>query len=78
MSKRVAYLIVAALAAPACKTEHEKIVPEDPAVSIHADHQHSRYCGHYFYEGQWYFAYDHRHGIGCGHEFVEGVWRLKT
>jgi hypothetical protein len=78
MSKRVARLIVAALALSACRSQPEKIVPEDPPVSIHPDHQHSKYCGHYFHDGHWYFAYDHRHGAGCGHELVEGVWKLKV
>ena len=77
MSKRVASLIAAALVASACKTEPKTIVPEDPVVTIHEDHQHSRYCGHYFHDGKWYYVHFHRHGVGCGHELVEGFWRLK-
>ncbi len=79
MTKRVFSLIaVAALGALSCKSQHEKVIPEDPAVVIRPDHSHSRYCGHYCLDGQWYYAPDHRHGIGCGHELVEGLWRLKT
>jgi hypothetical protein len=79
MTKRVGTLLVlAGLAALSCRVENEKIIPEDPPVIIHRGHQHSKYCGHYFHDGVWYFAYDHRHGAGCGHVLVEGVWRLKV
>ncbi len=51
--------------------------PEGAQVIISAEHVHSRYCGHYFFDGHWYYLPQHKHGVDCGHEFVDGVWVLE-
>lgn len=66
------------LFAVACKSSPEIKVthPEGHAVRILPEHQHSRFCGHYVFHGQWYFLPTHRHGVDCGHEQVDGLWTL--
>ena len=53
-------------------------VPDGVQVLVERDHRHSKYCGHYEHEGQWYYVHYHRHGVSCGHEFAEGRWILKV
>ena len=51
--------------------------PDGLEVLITNTHVHSRYCGHYFYDGHWYYLPQHKHGVNCGHELVDGIWVLK-
>jgi hypothetical protein len=54
-----------------------EVHPEGAEVIITETHLHTRYCGHYFYEGHWYYLPLHRHGVGCDHELVDGIWTLQ-
>ena len=41
---------------------------------VETGHVHSDYCGHYHYQGAWYYSNGHRHGPGCGHHYRSGMW----
>ncbi len=54
----------------------EPVEPEGMEVIITDTHLHSRYCGHYIYDGHWYYLPEHKHGVDCGHEQIDGLWTL--
>ena len=60
-----------------CRGDPPVLHPQGLEVIITNTHVHSRYCGHYFYDGRWYYLPQHKHGVDCGHELVDGVWVLK-
>lgn len=45
-----------------------------PAVVVETGHVHSEFCGHYYYDGHWYYTRHHRHGPDCGHVYRGGIW----
>ena len=46
-------------------------------VVVKKGHRHTAHCGHYRFNGKWYFVKGHHHRRGCGHAFVGGVWVFK-
>ena len=68
-------LALAAALATGCK-DAPIVHPEGAAVIIKQSHIHTRYCGHYLFNEQWYFIEQHRHGVNCGHELIDGSWTL--
>ena len=52
--------------------------PSGEVVVVERVHVHTEACGHYWYNGAWYYHAGHRHAAGCGHVFVEGHWVLSA
>jgi len=50
--------------------------PSGEVVVVERVHVHSATCGHYWYDGRWYFHTGHVHAAGCGHVYTEGTWVL--
>jgi len=50
--------------------------PSGVVVAVERVHVHSAACGHYWFDGRWYFHSGHVHAVGCGHVFQEGTWVL--
>jgi hypothetical protein len=68
--RRTLTLVLAALAATACRSkEPDRIVidrsPSAPpsTIVIEKDHAHGSGCGHYYYNGRWYAEPEHIHVI---------------
>lgn len=87
MRVALAVAVLVGLAVPGCVV-HAR--PLHPVVVVHDDHPgpsgvvwveerahvHGDHCGHYWYNGRWYFHAGHRHGPGCGHILHNGLWAL--
>lgn len=52
--------------------------PVGEVVVVERVHVHGAGCGHYWYNGAWYYQSGHVHGSGCGHVFIEGHWVLSA
>jgi len=50
--------------------------PEPRGIVAVGHCNHSERCGHYWYNGSWYFDRGHYHSPGCGHYRQHGRWVL--
>jgi hypothetical protein len=86
--RRLGLLVLAAGAvalASGCTVVHEKpreradvgVDGPEPRGYIAVGHcTHNDRCGHYWYNGSWYFDRGHYHTAGCGHYRHHGRWIL--